>query len=134
MLHNDAAIKQFIRVAIAELVCIALMLIVYLVIDRFTLKVVYGAILGGVLTLANFLALSITVSKAADRAENGDPVKAKTAVQGSSVLRLFILAAVYIIALRTDFFDPIAAVLPLLFLQICVSLVEYFRKDGESTK
>lgn len=134
MFHNSAAIKQFIRVAAAELVLTAIMLGVYALIGRFTMAVVLGAVLGCLLSLANFLMLSVTVSRAADRAQAGDPVKARAQVQGSSVLRLFALAVIYIITLRTGIFDPIAAVLPLVFLQVSISLVEFFRKDGDGTR
>ena len=134
MFHNNAAIRQVLRIAAGEAVCILLMLGVYAVIGRLTAAVVIGAVFGGIVSVGNFLALSITVSRAADRAESGEPEKGKLSVQASSVLRLLVLGALYVIVLRAGVCDPVAAILPLLFIQISINIIEYFRKDGEKQK
>ncbi len=131
MYHNDAAIRQFFKIAICVAGLTALELGVYAIIGRFSLNVLFGAIFGAVVSVLNFLALTVTVSRAADRAEGGDPGKAKAAVQGSSVLRLIVLAAIYIVVLKTTTLDPLAAVLPLVFVQLSIYITEFFRKDGE---
>lgn len=131
MYHNDAAIRQFFKIAICVAGLTALELGVYAIIGRFSLNVLFGALFGAVVSVLNFLALTVTVSRAADRAEGGDPGKAKAAVQGSSVLRLIVLAAVYIVVLKTTTLDPLAAVLPLVFVQLSIYITEFFRKDGE---
>ncbi len=131
MYHNDAAIRQFFKIAICVAVLTALELGVYAIIGRFSLNVLFGALFGAAVSVLNFLALTIIVSRAADRAEGGDPGKAKAAVQGSSVLRLLILAAIYIVVLKTTTLDPLAAVLPLVFVQLSIYITEFFRKDGE---
>ena len=123
MFHNNAAIRQFFKIAICVAVLTALEIGVYAAIGRFSLQVLWGALFGAAASALNFLALTVTVSRAADRAEGGDPIKARAAVQGSSVLRLLVL--------RFTAFDPLAAVLPLVFVQISISLMEFFRKDGE---
>ena len=131
MYHNDAAIRQFFKIAICVAGLTALELGVYAIIGRFSLNVLFGALFGAVVSVLNFLALTVTVSRAADRAEGGDPGKAKAAVQGSSVLRLIVLAAIYIVVLKTTTLDPLAAVLPLVFVQLSIYITEFFRKDGE---
>lgn len=131
MYHNEGEIRQFLRVSLGVLCLTAVMLGVYAIIGRFTLRVLIGAAFGAFMSCANFLALTITVSRASDRAQGGDPAKAKMAVQGSSVLRLLVLAAVYIVVLKAKFCDPIAAILPLVFVQISISVTEFFRKDGD---
>ena len=131
MYHNDAAIRQFFKIAICVAGLTALELGVYAIIGRFGLNVLFGALFGAAVSVLNFLALTVVVSRAADRAEGGDPGKAKAAVQGSSVLRLLILAAIYIVVLKTTSLDPLAAVLPLVFVQLSIYITEFFRKDGE---
>ena len=131
MYHNDAAIRQFFKIAICVAGLTALELGVYAIIGRFSLNVLFGALFGAAVSVLNFLALTVVVSRAADRAEGGDPGKAKAAVQGSSVLRLLILAAIYIVVLKTTTLDPLAAVLPLVFVQLSIYITEFFRKDGE---
>ena len=51
--------------------CIAAMLAVYALAGYYTTEVLVGALIGFVLAMGNFLALSITVSNALDRAANG---------------------------------------------------------------
>lgn len=131
MFKNDAAIRQFVKISIGVAVLTALEVAVYALLDRFSINVLLGAIFGMAASCGNFLALTIAVSRAADRAEGGDPAKAKAAVQGSSVLRLLILLAIYIVVLKSTSLDPLAAVLPLVFVQIIIYLTEFFRKEGE---
>ena len=131
MFHNDAAIRQFLKISLGVAALTALELAVYALLGRFSVSVLLGAIFGMVVSCANFLALTITVSRAADRAEGGDPAKAKTAVQGSSVLRLAALAAIYIVVLKATSLDPLAAVFPLVFVQISIYITEFFRRDGD---
>ncbi len=131
MFHNDAAIRQFFKVALGVAVLTAIELGVYALLGRFSISVLLGAVFGMVVSCANFLALTVTVSRAADRAEGGDPAKAKAAVQGSSVVRLVALLAIYILVLKTTHLDPLASVLPLVFVQLSLYGIEFFRRDGE---
>ena len=92
------------------------MLAIYAVVGRFTTAVLLGGLLGTVIAVGNFLALSITVSNALDRAAAGDnSVKACMSIQSSSVVRTAILAVIYV----------------LLFAQAAIKLIEFFRKDSK---
>ena len=80
----------------------------------------------------HFLALSITVSNALDRAAAGDnSVKACMSIQSSSVVRTAILAVIYVLLFHAKVCDPLAALLPLLFAQAAIKLIEFFRKDSK---
>ena len=93
--------------------------------------------------MGNFLSLSITVSNAMNRTANGgSPQKAQLEIQTSSVVRPVILVIIYILLFRVELCDPLAAILPLLFAQVCIKLIDFFRpdpqaaqktKDGDST-
>lgn len=117
------------------------MLAVYALAGYYTTEVLVGALIGFVLAMGNFLALSITVSNALDRAANGgSPQKAQLEIQTSSVVRPVVLVIIYILLFRAKLCDPVAAILPLLFAQVCIKLIEFFRKeptkdkkDGDST-
>ena len=95
------------------------------------------------MAMGNFLSLSITVSNAMNRAANGgSPQKAQLEIQTSSVVRPVILVIIYILLFRAELCDPLAAILPLLFAQICIKLIDFSRpdpqaaqktKDGDST-
>ena len=102
--HQDI-LQQVGRMALATAGCSAIMLAIYAVVGRFTTAVLLGGLLGTVIAVGNFLALSITVSNALDRAAAGDN-SAKVC-------------------------DPLAALLPLLFAQAAIKLIEFFRKDSK---
>ena len=143
MQKNRDVLRQVGGLAVALLVCIAVMLAVYALLGRLNRLVLLGAVFGWILAVGNFLSLSITVSNALDRAANGgSPQKAQLEIQTSSVVRPVILVIIYILLFRAELCDPLAAILPLLFAQICIKLIDFFRpdpqaaqktKDGDST-
>ena len=119
--HQDI-LQQVGRMALATAGCSAIMLAIYAVVGRFTTAVLLGGLLGTVIAVGNFLALSITVSNALDRAAAGD---------NSSVVRTAILAVIYVLLFHAKVCDPLAALLPLLFAQAAIKLIEFFRKDSK---
>ena len=143
MQKNRDVLRQVGGLAVALLVCIAVMLAVYALLGRLDRLVLLGAVFGWILAVGNFLSLSITVSNALDRAANGgSPQKAQLEIQTSSVVRPVILVIIYILLFRAELCDPLAAILPLLFAQVCIKLIDFFRpdpqaaqktKDGDST-
>ena len=143
MQKNRDVLRQVGGLAVALLVCIAVMLAVYALLGRLDRLVLLGAVFGWILAVGNFLSLSITVSNALDRAANGgSPQKAQLEIQTSSVVRPVILVIIYILLFRAELCDPLAAILPLLCAQVCIKLIDFFRpdpqaaqktKDGDST-
>ncbi|WP_298731548.1 ATP synthase subunit I [uncultured Subdoligranulum sp.] len=129
--HKDV-LHQTGRLALALVVCVGAMLGVYALLGKFTTSVFLGAVIGSVLAIGNFLSLSITVSNALDRAaRDQDPQRAQLSIQASSVVRLLVLAAIYILLFRAEVCDPVAALIPLLLAQAALKLVEFFRKDDK---
>ena len=47
------------------------------------------------------------------------------------MIRLLVLAVIYIVLFRAKVCDPVAALLPLLLAQVALKLVEFFRKDDK---
>lgn len=129
--HRDI-LRQVGRLAIALVICVCAMLGIYVLLGAFTKKVLAGAVIGLVLSIGNFVSLSITVSNALDRAaRDNNPQRAQLFIQASSVVRLLVLAAIYIMIFRAQVCDPIAALLPLLLAQAVLKLVEFFRNDDK---
>ena len=82
--------------------------------------------------LGNFFFLSVTVSNALDRAaRDGEPRRAQLSIQLSGTVRLVVLALIYVVLFRAGLCDPVAALLPLIFAQIAIKFVEFFRKDDK---
>lgn len=130
MQKNRDVLRQVGGLAVALLVCIAVMLAVYALLGRLDRLVLLGAVFGWILAVGNFLSLSITVSNALDRAANGGSTqKAQLEIQTSSVVRPLVLALIYIVLFRAKVCDPVAALLPLLFAQVAIKVLEFFRND-----
>lgn len=129
--HRDI-LHQVTRLTIAMIICVGIMLGIYALLGIFTRSVLVGAVVGLLLSIGNFVSLSITVSNALDRAaRDNDPQRAQLSIQTSSVIRLLVLAAIYILLFRAKLCDPIAAFLPLLLAQGVLKLAEFFRNDKE---
>lgn len=120
-------------VMLGELLLTGVMLAVYALIGRFSLKVLWSAGLGAGAVLLNFTVMILALLQAEKR---GSPEKGQLYVRATYALRLVLLAAVLILALKSKVFDPLATALPLCFQPIAVWLFELFRKmkKGENTQ
>ena len=120
-------------VMLGELLLTGLMLAVYALIGRFSLKVLWSAGLGAGAVLLNFTVMILALLQAEKR---GSPEKGQLYVRATYALRLVLLAAVLILALKSKVFDPLATALPLCFQPIAVWLFELFRKmkKGENAQ
>ena len=128
-------IRQFLWVSLFEIICIALMYVVYAIIGLFTKQVLIGGLLGGLLAIGNFFVLSIAVCSATDRAvESGDSSKAALAIRSSSTLRLLCIGVILFFAFRAGICDPIAALVPLILLRISMAIVGFFFKEDKKCK
>lgn len=124
--------RQNLRLGLAMLACVLVMLAVYALLGALTLRVVLGAVAGLILAVGNFFFLSVTVSNALERAaRDEDPRRAQLSIQMSGTVRLLALAVIYVLLFRAGVCDPVAALLPLIFAQIAIKFVEFFRKDDK---
>lgn len=123
--------RDILPVMLGELLLTGIMLGVYALIGRFSAKVLWGALLGAGVVLLNFSVMIFALLKAEKR---GNPEKGQLYVRATYALRMLLLAAVLILALKTKVFDPLATALPLCFQPIAVWLYELFRKKGENAQ
>lgn len=123
--------RDILPVMLGELLLTGIMLGVYALIGRFSAKVLWGALLGAGVVLLNFSVMIFALLKAEKR---GNPEKGQLYVRATYALRMLLLAAVLIVALKTKVFDPLATALPLCFQPIAVWLYELFRKKGENAQ
>ena len=137
--------------AIGEVIVAALISAIYLLIGKFDYTVVTGSLLGGAVTVTNFLILSVGINRAISRyidargdkemddeeaekyaQENGMSVQA--AMMKSYMFRMFLMIGSLALALITGWFDTIATLVPLLMYRPILFAVEFikikFRKNG----
>ncbi len=118
-------------VAIGVAVCVGLMFGIYALIGRFSVAVLLGGLVGGLISVANFFAMAIVATLAADRAEKQDVAGGQKMISSSYPLRMLVLAGILFACAKSGFFDLIALVLPLVFVRPTITVAEFFRKKGE---
>ncbi len=117
-------------VAVGELICSAAMVGVYALLGYFQMNVLWSALAGCLVMIANYFFMAVSVSLAADRAERGEAQQAQKTVQLSSTVRLIAMGLVLFLCIRLGA-NVLALLLPLLFERPILMLAEFFRKKGD---
>ena len=139
------------KIAVGTAILTVLMIAVFLVLRQFDWRVLTGAVLGYLATVGNFFAMAMTVQgvtnsmpvlprQEQDETEETDEKKnaplsdeAKQAgkkMQASFVLRMLLIGAIAAVAVtQTQLFNPWAALLPLLFPNILITLRRFTGND-----
>ena len=119
-------IPETIAVAVGEIFLSAAVVGVFAVLGYFEMNVLWGALAGCLVTIANYLCMAITVGAAAEKAARGQVQQAQKMIQVSSSVRLAVMGVVLVVCLKLNA-DPFTLLLPLLFARPILSLWELFR-------
>lgn len=117
-------------VAVGELICSAIMVGVFAALGRFAMNVLWGAVAGCLIMIANYFFMAVTVSLAADRAENGQLEQGQKMVKISSLVRLLAMGLALFVGIRLGG-NVVALALPLTFARPILLVAEFFRKKGD---
>ena len=123
--------KQIGIVALGIVLGTAAMIGVFALVGQYDYTVALGGLVGGLVAFLNFFFMVVSLSAAADRAENQDVKGGKGLVRGSYFIRLAVMAVVLFACAKSGHFDVIALVVPLLFVRPALTVAEFFRKKGE---
>ena len=123
-------LKETAIIAIGEVICVALMCLVYALLGKFTMAVLLGGLAGLVFATGNFFFMAVVATLAADRAEAQDVEGGKKLMKSSYPIRLLVLAGLLILCAKSGVFDVLALVLPLVFVRPVITIAEFFRKKG----
>lgn len=118
-------------VAAGVLICTAAMIGIYALIGKFGLNVLWGGLVGALLSIGNFFFMAVGTSLAADKAEQQDVKAGQLLVRNSYMIRLVVLFVILFACAKSGVFDLIALVLPLVFVRPTLTVAEFFRKKGE---
>ena len=124
------ALKQTLHIAIGEAVCLGIMYGVYALLHRLALPVVFGGFIGAVLAVANFFAMAVVATLAADKAEAQDVESGQKLMKSAYPIRILVLAGVLIACAASGYFDVLALLLPLLFVRPVIMILGFFGKKG----
>ena len=115
-------------VALGQLIGTGAMMGVFALLGKFHLSVLLGGLVGSVIALANFFAMAVTTSLAADRAAAQDVEGGKKLVRSSYLMRMLALAAALFLSAKSGYVNVVALVLPLVFVRPTITLAVFFRK------
>lgn len=114
---QQATKRETLHIALGTLCCSAVMNLIFLLLRRWGLPVLWGSLLGGGFAVLNFFALGLTVQKmAADPNEK----RGKMTMQLSYTLRMLFTVFVAALAIKLPGVNWPAAVLSLFFPRITI--------------
>ncbi|WP_294451217.1 ATP synthase subunit I [uncultured Gemmiger sp.] len=123
------------RLAAVEAVCVAVILAVYFFLGGMTVKVLLGALIGGAMSVAHFLVLSVSVCKALDCAKSEEEAaRVRVSIQASASMRLLVMAVILIVLFKMGVCDPVAALVPLLCAQLALKFIGLFQGGKEDAQ
>ena len=129
---RQIVLKETGRIALGELVCVAVMLGVFGLLNRLDSSVWLGAAAGTVLAVGNFFFMAVTTGMAVDRAKEDDAKTGKRLVQTSQTVRLLVLAVLLFALGKSGLCNVLALLLPLAFIRPAMMVMEFFRKKDDA--
>ena len=114
-------------IALVALALSVLMEIVFIVIGKWSYRVLLGNILGAGIAVLNFFLMGLTVQEAVTLEEK----EARDKMKLSMTLRSLLLMATAVVGLLVPVFDPVATIVPLFFVRIAIALRPVFIKEKD---
>lgn len=127
------ALRTTAPIGLGVVLLTGVMLLIYALIGAFRIQILYSALAGAVLSVGNFFMMALAAGNAADKAENQDVKGGQLLMQTSYVSRLVVLFLLLVAGVKLLNFDPLASVIPLLFVRPLITVHELFRKKGGTT-
>ena len=118
--------------AVGEAICTALMVGVFALAGYYNISVLIGGIVGAVMAVGNFFLMAGAADAAADKAVNGDVKGGKELVKASFRMRLLVMAGLLFLFAKSGICNLIAMIVPLVLTRIIITVIEFFRKSGET--
>lgn len=122
------ALRESFYIAIGIVICSAVMVGVFALLGKFDLSVLWGALVGSVLTVLNFFAMAIGATLAADKAKDQNVTGGRNLVRISMILRYAVLALILYAFAKSGICNLFALVIPLLFVRPVMLVADFFKK------
>ena len=111
--------------------CSAAMVGIFALLGKFTPAVLIGALVGTAAATLNFFFMAVIAMMAADKAEKQNVKGGEALIRGSYPIRMAVLFLVLFAFAKSGLCNPIALVVPLVFVRPTITITEFFRKSGE---
>ena len=117
---EPAVLTETKNIAIGTAAMCVLMIVIFAVVGAFGWPVVFGALLGGGFTVANFFLMALSVQKSL----KAEAAKAARIVSVRSyTIRVAVMAAVIVLGFWLPCFQGFAVVIPMIFPRITIILM-----------
>lgn len=120
---QETVLRETKRIAVGVFSMLAIMLIVYAALGRFSLAVVLGGLIGALYAVLNFLLLGMTVQKVADMREENEEL-ARMQMKSSYNMRMVIMILLIVVAFALPFVDGLACMIPMLFPRLTIFVLQ----------
>ncbi|MDY5350273.1 MAG: ATP synthase subunit I [Candidatus Ventricola sp.] len=120
---QETVLRETKRIAAGVFSMLAIMLIVYAAMGRFSLAVVLGGLIGALYAVLNFLLLGMTVQKVADMREENEEL-ARMQMKSSYNMRMVIMILLIVVAFALPFVDGLACMIPMLFPRLTIFVLQ----------
>lgn len=118
-------------IAIGECIGVAAMWGIYALLGYFDRTVLFGGIVGAVLSVLNFFLMAVSADMAADKAMNQDVKGGTKLMQSFMMTRMLAIFVILIAFAKSGLCDPLAMVIPFVMVRPTITVVEFFRKAGD---
>lgn len=120
---QETVLRETKRIAAGVFSMLAIMLIVYAALGRFSLAVLLGGLIGALYAVLNFLLLGMTVQKVADMREENEEL-ARMQMKSSYNMRMVIMILLIVVAFALPFVDGLACMIPMLFPRLTIFVLQ----------
>lgn len=137
--------REIFILTLGEVIVSAIVIAVFLIVKKYELSVLLGAVLGSAVTVANFVWLAVSVNRAIDKVlalrgegeMDDEAIEQFAALHGKAVentakisyiIRTVSILALLLIGFLIKIFNPISAVIPLLMYRPILTLGEIIKR------
>ena len=121
-------IKESVTVLAGVSLCSAAMVGIFALLGKFDSAVLLGAIVGAAAASLNFFFMAVIAMMAADKAQQQNIKGGEALIRGSYPIRMAVLFLVLFAFAKSGLCNPIALVVPLIFVRPTITIAEFFRK------
>ena len=118
---QPATRREVKRISAGVLIGSALMVAIFAAVGKFSWSVVWGALLGDLIAIGNFVYLGLSVQKAA---ADDNQIHAKLVMRASYFLRMLIAVIAIIVGLAVQMFHWLAVIIPLLLPRLTILVLQ----------
>ena len=117
---QPASRRELLHITAGVLIGSGVMILIFVLIKKFELSVIWGALLGAAAAIGNFYYLAVCVQRAAA----ADKIRAQVIMRRSYAVRLLVTVAAVVLGCTLDVFHWVAVVVPILLPRLTILVLQ----------